>query len=123
MKQSHLLLVFLATCLTFLVACSKKEKVQSVDFISFSIAGACEGSVLKSSTEKEKTIVITSEQEKSKEIGCFASAPHVDFNTHFLLAGRVAFTNCAELEEETIVEEGNTLKYYIFHFRHILRTL
>jgi hypothetical protein len=96
-----------------ITGCSKEDKIKSVAFIKFSIAGACPGSVLTSSAEKEKTIVITTQEMLSKETGCLASAPQVDFNTHFVLAGRAALTNCAELEEETIEEMDNTIKYRV----------
>lgn len=113
MKHLHFSLVILITFIVSLVSCSKEDKIQSVDFMRFSILGACAGSELKSSTEKKKTIVITSEQMLSKEIGCLASAPNVDFKTHFVLAGRVAFDKCAQLEDETMVEEDSILKYRV----------
>lgn len=103
----------LAFVFTHITGCSKDDKVQSVDFSKFSIAGACSGSMLKSSTEKKKTIVITTQEMLSKETECLASAPQVDFNTHFVLAGRVAFDNCAALEQETIVEADNNIKYSV----------
>jgi len=80
MKQSHLPLILLAICLTLFLCCTDKEEIKSVDFIKFSIADACEGSVLKSSTEKEKTIVITSEQDLHKVVGYLSSVP----STHIL---------------------------------------
>lgn len=106
---------FLALAFVFshLTGCAKEDKVQPVDFRTFSIAGVCEGSVLKSSAEKEKTTVITSEPMLLKETGCLTSPPQVDFKTHFVLAGRVAFDNCAKLLEETIVETDNVIKYNI----------
>jgi len=103
----------LAFVLFHITGCSKEDKTQPVDFMKFSIAGACSGSVLKSSAEKEKTIVITTQEMLSKETGCLTSAPQVDFNTHFVLAGRVAFDNCAALEEETMVEADNIIRYSV----------
>ena len=115
MKKLHFVLVLLISFI-FIGSCSKEDKIRAVEFQSLSIAGACPGSVLKSSTEKEKTIVITSEQMLSKEIGCLTSVPNVDFKTHFVLAGRAAFSKCAELEEDAIVEVGSILKYSV-HIR------
>ena len=113
MKQSYLISVVMAASFNFLASCSKEDETQSVDFTSLSIADVCEGSVLKTATEKDKTIIITSEKMLTKETGCLASSPQVDFETHFVLAGRVAFDNCAELERETILVIDNVLKYQV----------
>ncbi len=113
MKQSYLFFALLTACFIFIVSCSKEDEIKSVDFIKFSISELCAGSALKSSTEKERTIIIMSEQMQSKETGCLSTPPQVDFNTHFVLAGRVAFDNCAKLKEETIVDMGNILRYHV----------
>lgn len=112
MKGSRLFAVLFA-CSFSLIFCSEDDEIQSVDFIPFSIIELCEGSVLRSSTEKERTIVITSQQELSKETGCLTTVPQIDFNTHFVLAGRVIFNNCAELEHVMISQVDNILKYHI----------
>lgn len=109
-KTSHILIVLFVFIV--LIGCSK-ENMQSIDFRSLSIRPACDGSILKSSTNKEETLIITSEQMFSKEFGCLTTAPEIDFKTHFVLAGRVAFNNCASLKEEAITEENNTLNYRV----------
>lgn len=105
----------LISMILFIFSCSEDNSpVINVEYEKLSLNSVCSIASTESSGEIAKnTYVITNQQEYEKLTSCISNPIEVDFSKNFVLAGRVAFDNCAELKSESIQLKDNILQYQI----------
>ncbi|WP_256006804.1 hypothetical protein [Pedobacter deserti] len=88
-------------------------QIQPIDYDLFPTVRFCPSSSINSSQQKESFIVIKDATAYADEFGCQATMPEVDFNTHFILAGRVAFRQCIETKNQKIELKSGVIRYHV----------
>ncbi|WP_256007474.1 hypothetical protein [Pedobacter deserti] len=82
-----------------------------VEYETISPVRFCPTSAIYTSQDKEALVIIEDAAAYNKEVGCLDVVPNVDFSTHFVLAGRLAFRQCASLKDQKLVLQGSVLRY------------
>ncbi len=99
----------------FIFSCSEDDSpIVNVGYEKLSLNSICSiASTEAPGVITKNTYVITNQQAYEKLTSCIPNPIEVDFSKNFILAGRVAFDNCAELKSESIQLKDNILQYQI----------
>ena len=113
MKRRYYLPVI--SMILFIFSCSKDDSpIVNVEYEKLPLNRVCSITSMDPSGDIVKnTYVITNQQEYEKLTSCISNPIEVDFSKNFVLAGRVAFDNCAELKSESLQLKDNILQYRI----------
>lgn len=105
----------LISIILFILSCSEDDSpIVNVEYEKLSLNSVCNiASIARSDVITKNTYVITNQQHYEKLTSCISNPIEVDFSKNFVLAGRVAFDNCAELKSESIQLKDNILQYQI----------